>query len=669
MIRTAYAVALACAALLTAGAPIAPAAAGECPNEAIRIQQGSTHLPECRAWELVSMADKGRSQAERPTPISSDGSRILYTIGGPSPGSVTGSASPVVADRTANGWKSRHVLSPSDQVPGNARLTSFATSDLSAVALSTFDGIGNADASPDISLVTKEIGGGLVPRHTFPVNFGASGLGLTGSDDLSHIYVNVEENGDPFLPDMVPGASLVYDFGGAVPELVSRMPGTNLPPACGTPKFSFSFAVGGETIQSEHWTSTDGRRVFFATRGDNCGDPIQLYMRDVEAGVTTLISGPPTGAAPDNGVERFLQATPDGARVFYRSSTSYDPRDGEVDANDEDADVYRWTAATGVNACITCGVPNAEVLNRTAVSEDGTHVYFSSANKLADAPTAADTFWPNTYVWRQGSAAIRFVARTNEVINRTAAGGYVTPDGKVLVFNSNSPSLDLVSGGNNGGFFQYYRYDSDEESVACLSCPADGVATRDVPFTLSGSAFAVMSHSRPVTDDGETFFFTAYDALVAADQNEGPDIYQWRDGEPSLITSGITQYTGFVPGVVSVSPDGQDLIFLDIARLGHEAQDDSWKVYDARVGGGFLAPPAPPSGCQEQCLPSPAPRPAALAAGSDGGVDGGNVKGVRKRCRRGQRQVRRRGKVRCVTKGTARAKSNRKADNDRGVDR
>jgi len=46
------------AAFLGSSAPSAALAEGACPNEAIRQEQSSTFLPDCRAYEMVSPVDK-----------------------------------------------------------------------------------------------------------------------------------------------------------------------------------------------------------------------------------------------------------------------------------------------------------------------------------------------------------------------------------------------------------------------------------------------------------------------------------------------------------------------------------------------------------------------------------------------------------------------------------
>ncbi len=295
--------------------------------------------------------------------------------------------------------------------------------------------------------------------------------------------------------------------------------------------------------------------------------------------------------------------------MIYETSTSLDPADGTIDGDNTDSDIYRWTAATQQNECLTCGVAHADVLDPAAVSEDGSHVYFSSASQLADAPGPASPSAPNTYVWQQGQP-IRFVASTDGVIAKAANGGYVTPNGNVLLFESSRAELNAQTGSDNGGHWQDYRFDDTDGSISCISCPQGAPATRDVPTELAQGSEPVMSQVRPASDDGRIVFFVTSDALVTEDRNGGPDIYEWHDGVVHLITNGAMNYPpGTRPHVVSSSPDGHDVLFTDFARLTFDAQDDSIKLYDARVNGGFEPPPPPPPVCHGECRGAPQPPP------------------------------------------------------------
>ena len=61
-------------------------AAGGCPNEAIRKEQGSTRLPDCRAYELVSPVYKGGYGAGKIEAVAGNGEGVAFF----SPGQFAG---------------------------------------------------------------------------------------------------------------------------------------------------------------------------------------------------------------------------------------------------------------------------------------------------------------------------------------------------------------------------------------------------------------------------------------------------------------------------------------------------------------------------------------------------------------------------------------------------
>jgi hypothetical protein len=581
-----------------------------------------------RGYELVSQADKNRSEADSGALLSTDGNRVIYSVLGSLPDAPSGSRPIERATRTATGWKSESMLPARAQVLAPSYFETIATPSLSSVVASVFQSLGTTVDSPDESLVRLDGGAQQTLLHTFPVYFGASGIEAVASDDLQHVLADAPEAIDP---SHVPGTSNVYDFGSGTPVLVSRMAGTGQAPACGVPRpdSGLSGFANSSSAATQHWITPDGSRAFFQTQGDTCSDPLELYMRDLSAGTTTLISGPALGGDPDNGVDTFLQATPDGSQVFFRTATSYDAAD-DVDANASDMDIYRWTASGG-NECITCAIPQANVdlpffFDNAVVSEDGSHVYFNSDVQFGAATSPGDFVSPNLYVWHHGT--IDFVSKSNGVDPRPLDGGELTPDGNVLIFMSFEADLDAASGRSNGGFFQYYRYDDRDGSITCLSCPSNGPATTDVEFVLASSFQVVPAHVRAVTDDGNTVFFRTADPLVQSDVNQAADIYEWHDGTVNLITDGRTRYNPLLPPVpLGASADGRDFLFIDYAKLTPDAQDSARKVYDARVDGGFPAPPGSAQPCQgDQCrgsLPSP---PSLLNPTSTTFTGAGNVK-------------------------------------------
>ncbi|HET7443050.1 MAG TPA: hypothetical protein VFJ57_00170 [Solirubrobacterales bacterium] len=609
---------------------------------------------------MVSAADKNQNNVLDGL-LSADGDRVFYGIYGGTDVSTTGSRAKFLATRTEAGWKTTNALPPQLAMLAGTYMIFATAPDLSGWIASAFDGVGGQDESPDASLIRLTSDGLQEPLHTFPTLFGQSGLEGVASADLSAVYATAPEAIDP---SQRPGTYGLYEFGSGPPILVGRMPGTNRAPECGVNSESFEFA-SRETSSSLNWVSKDGSRVFFLSRGDAapaCTAPEQLYEYDRDADATTEISASPTGAGPDLGVDAFLQGAADGSWAYFETASSYEPAD-DADGNSSDGDVYRWSEGGGIS-CITCTVPNAEVLPvnyRTNIytataSADGSHIYFLSRRQLADAPPSGPGEVLDLYVWSDDD--VTFVARLSDERSIVTAmpghGGDLTPDGNVLVFQSNQSELN-TSTADNGGYFQYYRYDDRSGDIACLSCLPDGVpASAPVQVSLAESTLPVPPGLRVVTDGGDTVLFSTPESLVTDDVNAGVDLYEWHAGTVSLITDGVSHRSrATAPTLLTVSPDGRDVLFTDQARLTGDASDSAIKLYDARVGGGFLQPPAPAPTCSGDgaCLGPVAPSPPALGAGSDGPGGAGNVAPKPHRhCKGNRRLVRHHGKSRCVSR-------------------
>ncbi len=81
--------------------------------------------------------------------------------------------------------------------------------------------------------------------------------------------------------------------------------------------------------------------------------------------------------------------------------------------------------------------------------------------------------------------------------------------------------------------------------------------------------------------------------------NGGPQAYLWHDGTVSLISDGHQGITAPEP---AISASGSDIFFVSASQLVGQDTDDLWDVYDARINGGFPAPPPPTGECSgEAC--------------------------------------------------------------------
>src|SRR4029079_14355644 len=104
----------------------------------------------------------------------------------------------------------------------------------------------------------------------------------------------------------------------------------------------------------------------------------------------------------------------------------------------------------------------------------------------------------------------------------------VTPDGRYELFSSPVP----LTGYQNLGHYEIYRYDAQGDSLVCPSCaPTGAVGNSDVKLS---------PHGLNLADDGRVFF-TTLESSTLRDTNEKKDAYEWNNGKVALISSGIGQ--------------------------------------------------------------------------------------------------------------------------------
>ncbi len=607
-----------------------------CPeNETVRLEQRSTYLPDCRGVELVNNPEKGEQEVVlgEPPLMSPDGEKIVWRVIGGAPGGYN-SFNTFLATRTGaapTGWSSHDIAPPTDQQPskGNGYLIfAAATPDLSRFAGQESEPSLHEGSFTGVRVIRVDESQHeqVLASYTSSAPTGGSLRAYDLTDDASHVVV---------VSPVPPGG--LEDVGAGEPgEVLSIMPDGSRS-ACG-----FEGEEGGVfngAVGSSHWiATTDASRVYFEARPNKAGEPDKcavekprgLYVRNRAAnggaGETTLIDPEPS---------QFIRATPDGRAAYFLTSSKLDPAD-----TNSHADVYRWDEAQGKSTCLTCVVADANVgaasgkSSTTAnvlVSDDFSHVYFTSPSKLAPGATATHE---NVYVLSNGE--VRFVADISGTGGLAMAErsvfafqgeAEVSADGGVLVFAARTnPNLtaDRVASGcpvENVGLepcVELYRYDDRDGSVECVSCAHEGVTSRDeAGFALSG--------------DGSTVAFTTAQPLLQADVNGGADVYEWRQGRVGLITNGVSEFPTALAGrprARAVSRDGNNIFFtvVDPGLTGFE-QDGMSDLYDARVGGGFI-PPSPFEPCEVladtcQGLVQPAP---ALPMGGGGDFHGaGNL--------------------------------------------
>lgn len=223
------------------------------------------------------------------------------------------------------------------------------------------------------------------------------------------------------------------------------------------------------------------------------------------------------------------------------------------------------------------------------------------------------------------------VHSVNDSGTRYTGDFQITPNGDDAVFVTTVP----LTGYTNAGHEVVFRYDAPGDAVDCMSCnPTGARAVGDSALAPNGLSLA---------DDGRVFF-NSRDPLLPTDLDNREDVFEWNEGETSLISTGLSPFNS---SLLTASADGRDVHFFTRDTLVSQDLNGSLvKIYDARENGGFEYVP-PPVDCKasDEChgasSPKPAPPSIATITGSGGNHVADKVKG---KCRRGQ--VRRNG--RCV---------------------
>jgi hypothetical protein len=599
-LRLGVVLAAAVAGLLPGGGTSSAIAADVCANAAQRLQSGSTGLPDCRAYEMVSAPYKEGFPILLGSAAFTEDGTVSYQSRGALAGNALGNSSNLYhAERSAAGWTTTS-LDP----PGTIFDTSLGevanpvVAESADLRWSLWRMYRRDTESPaDVGAWLRSPDGAFARIGDAVLIPGASPA------DLSHVIVGV----------------------GTLSEYVGT--GNDGPPR------PVSISNGGEQLGGACLlnTSPDGRVLVFGT-GCVGAASAQLWAR-VGGTATVAVSGSEcTRDAGDagglcNGVSpaTYWGGAVDGSRVFF--TTSQQLVNGDTDQTD---DLYACDMPAGApvpvgsaNPCaslaeVSGAASDAQVGRVVSVSMDGSRVYFVAKGVLADnldvggvgALAGAD----NLYRWDRDegkpSGQTTYVARLAGGDDLTRA--QMTPDGRYLLF----VTVNGLAPGDADSAKDVYRYDAVTHTVVRVS----GAVTT-VPGgggNAPGFDVAVPVKSA-MSADGSTVIFDTAEALVRGDDNGIEDVYSWHEGQVSLISIGGGS-------ALAITPSGRDLFFLTAAQVLGADRDANNDIYDARLGGGFVPAQAPPPCFGDQCQsersqpPSLAIPPAVRPSGGVGRV-------------------------------------------------
>ncbi|HET7053212.1 MAG TPA: hypothetical protein VFI09_04755 [Solirubrobacterales bacterium] len=376
--------------------------------------------------------------------------------------------------------------------------------------------------------------------------------------------------------------------------------------------------------------SADGREVFFSTEEplvDADRDrSVDVYAHDTTTGKTVLVSraassceSGPCGSGTATATYRGASA--DGLKVFFETSESLTPADG-----DEASDVYMRDLAAeppetvlvsqpGASCSGSCGDGSAEE-SFAGASSDGDTVFFETTESMtsADGDSTSDI-----YMRDLGAPAVTTLVST---------AGTCPPGVEAAECR---PKLRGVSATGSRAFFTT----SEQLSGADTDLKADvyvweGGAPILVSFGPSGGNGAQPASFRGITPDGHAIFFQTAEKLTADDEDgSAADVYV-RDltestttlasqADPSCAEAGGCGEGPLNASFAGASEDGNTVFFQTDEILAAADTDAVNDVYARDIGAGttaLVSRPAPD--CEGEACGAPLVATFAAASASGG---------------------------------------------------
>jgi hypothetical protein len=397
----------------------------DCPNAHVRQQTGAALLLDCRAYELVSAVDSGGYDVESTlvpgqTPFESypaavGPSRVLYgTHGGgiPNVGYPTNhGVDPYVATRTESGWVTTYV-----GIPAN---------DAAAAPGGPF---GSTLLESNPSLATLAFGGPQICSPCFA-------------------------DGSRGIPVHLADGSLVQGMAGSIAQ-PGAVPAGHV----------------GRSLSADGAHLAFGSTSRFEPAGNSNGD-VTIYERDLNAGVTQVVSTLPSGATMTGAGIGELDLSADGSRVVVGQEV------GSDSAGNPYWHLYEHVGGSAQSVDLTPGTTSGAIFD--GMSADGTKVFFTTADKLVPGDTDASADVYEATVGGAGQpVALRLVSAGN-------GSGCEPAEGWNSVGGANSCGAVAIGGGAgvsaDGGAVYFL-------SPELLAGPGEGVANQPNLYVSRGGS-------------------------------------------------------------------------------------------------------------------------------------------------------------------------------------
>jgi hypothetical protein len=354
----------------------------------------------------------------------------------------------------------------------------------------------------------------------------------------------------------------------------------------------------------------------------------------------TRITAGPTGIADPNGLQitggiNFSQgvlrfASDDGSRAYFAVS-------GQLPGVTAPPDPSRLTAPGGDHTTATQANLYAYDAGEPAVADrwrfvarlpravDGNPL--PSPQALSACATTAVSVASPLSDPNGSSGAIDFAAGGRNCVRGTSDGAFITlwTPGQLLsgdagasvdVYGYDLDADELIrisaaQGGVGGTYPCGHSIPGQVSVAAAFQCHGDGGLEIGGVTTQTPNPILGVATDPPVPGD-RIAFFQSRSRLVPDDMDDAYDVYQWRNGVLSLLTTGASASDGAI--YRGNDRSGRNVYFATVDSLTWQDVDAVADVYVARLGGGIPRPiPAPVC----QALADGCQGPGGVVAGGD----------------------------------------------------
>lgn len=316
--------------------------------------------------------------------------------------------------------------------------------------------------------------------------------------------------------------------------------------------------------------SDGGERAFFATSAklaaEDTDSALDIYARDLPGGPTELISAGDAACLPACGNDTsedavFAGSSDDGSAVFFESAETL------TDADDDLAnDVYGRSGATTTllspgTADISANVSRQSTFE-PAISGDGSKVFFETTE-----PLLGDTDQANDVYESDNGDIQRVTPNGCTGVNCGATYAAITPDGSFLVFST----AEQLSSDDEDDSFDLYLTPTEGGLPVLISAGASSCS----PSCGNGNPFDVVFNW--ISSDGSIVLFSSKEQLATLDSDANFDLFAREVGgeETTLVSipEVCSAVAGCDTGFTGASEDGSRVFFQTAERL--DTDDDT----------------------------------------------------------------------------------------------